>query len=263
MDIFSFDSAEFLSFVLTFMRVSLLIFFMPFFGADSVPSQAKAAFCLVLTLALWPSRAVPGAVFPAHPFDLALILGGELVLGLGLALMVNFIFAGIQLGAEFIGFQMGFSMLSLVDPSNPSQQLVITSFLAQMVALAIFVTLDGHLLLLSSLVNSFKLIGPGRLLLEGRSLQDMLSLSAGMFVLAIKIAAPILACLFLVELALALMARVAPQMHLLTLGLPIKIGVGFFFFGIIFSLISLKLNEFVRDLGPMFNNFMRSLSGGG
>jgi flagellar biosynthetic protein FliR len=262
MDIFGFDSVNFLSFVLTLMRVSVLIFFLPFFGGDTIPTPVKAALCLVLALAIWPAGALPGEVFPAHPFHLVLIFLGELILGLGLALLVNFVFAGMQLGAELIGFQMGFSMISLMDPSNPGQQLVITSFLAQMVALALFLSLDGHLLLLSSLLGSFKLMGPGELLLGSRALEDMLSLSAGMFVLAVKVAGPVLACLFLVELALALMARVAPQMNLLVLGFPIKIGVGFFFFGVIFSLIGLYLDDFVRGIPPLFNNFIRAVKGG-
>jgi flagellar biosynthetic protein FliR len=83
-----------------------------------------------------------------------------------------------------------------------------------------------------------------------------------MFVLALKVAGPIIVCLFMVELGLALMARSAPQMNLLILGFPIKIGVGFFFLGITFFLIGLFLDEYIRGIGPMFNNFMRAVNGG-
>lgn len=260
MDIFAFEPAAFLSFVLTFMRVSLVLFLLPFFGGESTPAQVKAAVCIVLTIAIWPGvAAVPGGAFPAHPWSIGVMLLGELVLGLSLGLMVQFIFAGIQLGGQIIGFQMGFSMASIADPMS-NQQIVVTSFLANMVAMAIFLTLNGHLYLLSALMGSFKLVQPGTLLLTPQSLMDMGALSANMFVLALKVAGPIMACLFMVELALALMARTAPQMNLLVLGFPIKIAVGFLFMGIMFSLIGLYLDETVNGLGPMFNNFMRSVT---
>lgn len=260
MDLFAFESASFLSFVLTFMRVSILLFLLPFFGGETIPAQVKVMLCMVLTLAIWPATAaVPGGAFPAHPWSIGLMLLGEVVLGLGMGLLVHFIFAGFQLGGQIIGFQMGFSMISLGDPMS-GQQIIVTSFLANFVAMALFLSMNGHLYLLSALMGSFKLVEPGSLLLTARSLQDMITLSADMFVLALKVAGPIIACLFMVELALALMARTAPQMNLLILGFPIKIGVGFLFMGIMFSLISLYLDDFVRGLGPMFNNYLRSVT---
>lgn len=260
MDIFAFDPATFLSFVLTFMRVSLVVFLLPFFGGEFTPIQVKAAVCIVLTAAIWPDlAAIPGGAFPGHPWSIGLMLLSELILGLGLGLLVQFIFAGIQLGGQIVGFQMGFSMLSIGDPLS-NQQIIITSFLANMVAMAVFLALNGHLYLLSALMGSFKLVPPGGLLLTPQSVTDMVGLSAGMFVLALKVSGPVIACLFMVELALALMARTAPQMNLLVLGFPIKIAVGFMFMGIMFSMIGLYLDETVNGLGPMFNNFMRSVT---
>lgn len=241
------------------MRVSLLLFLLPFFGGETIPVQVKAMLCLVFTIAIWPNTAIQGGVFPAHPGNIALMLLGELVLGLGMGLMVQFIFAGIQLGGQIIGFQMGFSMLSIADPTSGGQ-LIVTSFILNLFSMAVFLTLNGHLYIFSALMNSFHLVAPGNLLIDARSLQDMIGLSAGMFVLSLKIAGPVIACLFMVELALALMARTAPQMNLLVLGFPIKIAVGFLFFGIMFGLIGLYMDEFVNRLGPMFNNYMRTVT---
>ena len=77
-----------------------------------------------------------------------------------------------------------------------------------------------------------------------------------MFVLAVKIAAPVIAALFMVELTLALMGRAAPQMNLLTLGFPVKIAVGFYFMGIMFTTLSLHMEEIIIGLGPMFDRIM-------
>ena len=78
-----------------------------------------------------------------------------------------------------------------------------------------------------------------------------------MFFLAVKIAAPVIAALFMVELTLALMGRAAPQMNLLTMGFPIKIAVGFFFIGILFSTLSLRVEDIIIELKPMFDTLMR------
>lgn len=260
MDIFGFSTIDFMSFVLTFMRISLIVFLLPFFGGDTIPVTVKAAVTLVLTFAIWPHTRIPGELFPSHPASIILMIGGELVIGMSMGLLINFVFAGIQTGGQIIGFQMGFSMITLADPSS-GQQLVVTSFLSQTIAMMIFLTLDGHLFLLYALTSSFNLIMPGQLMISGLALGDMIKLSSDMFVLALKVAGPIVACLYMVELALALMAKVSPQMNLLTVGFPIKIGVGLFFMSIMFSLISMRIHDMVRDIGPIFNNFLRSISG--
>lgn len=256
MDIFNFSPELFMSFVLTLMRVSLLVFLMPFYGGDSVPPPVKAALCLVLTLALFPHLSFPASAFPAHPFGLVPILIGELILGMTLGMCVHFIFAGIQTGGEILGFQMGFTMVTLMDPLSGAQ-VSITSHLLYMVSLLVFLTFDGHLHLLRALADSFALLPPGGLLMKGPLVDTILSLSGAMFALALKIAAPVMAAIFMVELALALMGRAAPQMNLMTLGFPIKIAVGFFFIGMLFSVLSLKMEDIVIELGPMFDNLMR------
>lgn len=262
MDLFSFDAGQLMSFILTFMRISLIVFLLPFFGGQTIPMQVKGALTIVLTLAVWPGNAISPEYFPAHPAELIVLMLGELLLGLMMGLMVEFVFVGAQLGGQIIGFQMGFSMISMADPSS-GDQLIVTSFLIQTVALTLFLVMDGHLFLLSGLMNSFKLVPPGSLFIGGRLASDMLTLSAEMFVIALKIAGPVVVCLFMVDLALALMARAAPQMNLLMIGFPIKIAVGLVLMGILFTLLSMYLEDFLRTIGPMFNNLMRMSTGAG
>jgi flagellar biosynthetic protein FliR len=255
MDIFAFNAPDLLGFLLTLVRVSLVVFLLPFFGGEFIPPVIKATLCLALTMAVWPRLSFPGALMPAHPASLAVMLLGELILGLMLGLSVQFIFAGIQTGGEIMGFQMGFTMMTLADPSSGAQ-VSITSTVLHMVALILFLTLDGHLHLLRALADSFRLVPPGGIRMSDPLVGDMIALSGGMFSLAVKIAAPVIAALFMVELALAFMGRAAPQMNLLTLGFPAKIGVGFFFMGILFSTLSLHLEDIIISLGPLFNRIM-------
>ena len=256
MDIFAFNQATFFSFLLTLMRVSLVVFLLPFYGGDSIPATVKAFLCLVLTLAVWPHLSFPGQAMPTHPGGLLLIMLGELVLGLMLALCVHFIFAGIQTGGEIMGFQMGFTMVTLADPLSGAQ-VSITSHFLYMVALLVFLALDGHLVLLHGLAQSFVLIPPGGIHIGAETTTDVLRLSGDMFAVAVQIASPVIAALFMVELTLALMGRAAPQMNLLTLGFPLKIAVGFFFIGMLFTVIAARMEDTIIDIGPLFNQLLR------
>lgn len=256
MDIFGFDMSSFASFLLTFMRISFVVFMMPFYSGEYIPVPVKAALCLVLTMALWPHLTFPGELLPGHPIGIMNLMLGEAVLGLMLGLCVHFIFAGIQTGGEIMGFQMGFTMVTLADPMSGTQ-VSITSHLMYMVTFLVFLAWDGHLHLLRALADSFVLIPPGGLRISGPLTGGILELSASMFFLAVKIAAPVIAALFMVELTLALMGRAAPQMNLLTMGFPIKIAVGFFFIGILFSTLSLRMEDIIIDLKPMFDSIMR------
>ncbi|MDR2489214.1 MAG: flagellar biosynthetic protein FliR [Desulfovibrio sp.] len=255
MDIFTFDMAGLAGFLLTLVRVSCIVFLMPFYGGEYIPIQVKAAFCLILTMAIWPHLALPGSALPAHPIGIALLLLGELILGLLLGLCVYFIFTGIQTGGEIMGFQMGFTMMTLADPMSGTQ-VSVTSHLLYMVTFLIFLSLDGHLHLLRALADSFVLIPPGGLRVADSLAENVLELSAGMFILAVKVAAPVIASLFMAELTLALMGRAAPQMNLLTMGFPIKIAVGFFFIGVLFSTLALRMEDIIIGLKPMFDHVM-------
>jgi flagellar biosynthetic protein FliR len=87
----------------------------------------------------------------------------------------------------------------------------------------------------------------------------MLDFASQIFVLAVKIAAPVTAAIFLVDLALALIGRASPQMHVLVLGFPLKIAVGFFFLAILFSTISQFVEGFISRISPTFYNILNAM----
>lgn len=247
MDLFPLDAHLFLGFLFALMRVSVLLFLMPFFGGQGLPAPAKAALCLVLTAALWPRLPNLGGELPAHPFALALVLAGELLLGLILALAVRLIFAAIQAGGQIIGFQMGFTMVSAIDPESGTAEDVTAHFL-YMTAALVFLSMNGHLVLLSGLLTSFERLPPGAIVLSPQLTQHVFQLTAGLFTAAIQIAAPVLTALLLVDLALALVSRASPQMNVLVMGFPIKISVGFAFLVLLLELMVLAMDGFVTSL---------------
>lgn len=256
MNFFGFSPNEMLSFFLTLFRISVVLFVLPFFGSTSIPKTVKASILLVLSLALWPQLSFPGAMMPAHPLGLVLMIFGELILGLIIGLIVQFLFAAVQFGGQIIGFQMGFAMVNVVDPITGVSNAVTAHFL-YMCTMLTFLVLNGHLQLINAVGLSFQYIPPGGLLITPGLANHILEYSNLMFTLAIQIAAPVMAALFLVDLSLALIARAAPQMHVLILGFPIKISVGFYFLAFIFTLMTVYVGDFIREMGPFYESMMK------
>ena len=258
MDLFSFDPNVTLTFLFAFMRISVILFLMPFFGGQTLPNPAKAAVCLTLTLALWPRLPLVGDQLPGHPFALAVMMGAEILIGLILGMAIRFLFAAIQTGGQLIGFQMGFAMVNVVDPESGVSEAVTAHFL-YMVSLLTFLSFNGHLYLLNGLMKSFDLLPPGSILITERLVSQIFALSGQIFVLAIQIGAPVIAAILLVDLALALVSRASPQMNVLIIGFPLKIGVGFLFLSIIFDIISRHMEGFVSRMPALFSQLIGAM----
>ncbi|MBQ7456221.1 MAG: flagellar biosynthetic protein FliR [Desulfovibrio sp.] len=259
MQIFTTDAAQLFSFLLTFMRISIVLFMLPIFNTNNIPMQVKAAVSLVLSLSVWPHLSLPIAGVPLHPIGLSLMILGEVFMGLVLGLAINLTFMGIQAGGELLGYQMGFTMISFADPLTGNQT-GSAAFFLWMVTLMVFLALDGHLTMIKGFFQSFELIPPGQLFVTETLYHQILTLSCELFTLAIKICAPVMVALFACECALGLVARTSPQMHIMDFGFPVKIGIGFFFLGILLIIIADHTRHFIAGIEGLMTNLLRSMS---
>lgn len=260
MELFNLQAADFFSFILTLMRVSIVVFMLPFFGAGPIPGAVKGAFCLVLSLAIWPRLSFPGSLLPLDTLGLILMLSGELVLGLVLDILVRFLFAAVMTGGHMVGFSMGFAMMNVLDPMTGTSESVTAQLMYQCTIL-MFLSMNGHLFLLTGLAESFQLVPPGGLFITPNLADSVLKFSAEIFSLAVKISAPVVASLFLVDLALALVSRAAPQMNVIQIGFPLKVGVGFLFMTLTLTALSHFVGDYIVELGPMFTAVMQRAPG--
>jgi flagellar biosynthetic protein FliR len=250
-DPFHFDPVQTFSFTLTLMRVSIVLFMLPIFGANTIPTMVKAALSIVLSMAIWPQLSFPGTLLPSNTWAMALMFLGELIMGLLLDILVRLLFAAAQSAGAVMGFSMGFSLMNTVDPLTGAQESGIAHLMSQVVTL-LFLPLNGHIMLLGALAQSFALVPPGSLRINASLGVDMVHFTSQLFVMAVKIAAPVMASIFLVDLALALVARAAPQMNVLFIGFPLKIGVGFLFMTLVFAVLAISVSQYITELGPMF-----------
>jgi flagellar biosynthetic protein FliR len=255
MDIFHFDPRTIISFYLTLFRISVVLFILPFFG-DTIPNLVKATLLIVLTLAVWPRLSFPAEYFPAQPMNLAIMFAGEIVLGMCLGIIVRMLIAAVQIGGMIINFQMGFSMVNAIDPMTGMQEPVTTHFL-YMCTMLTFLTLNGHLHLIKALGNSFDIVPPGGLFLTPQLMTEVMLFAKQMFILGVRIASPVILALFLVDLALALISKMAPQMNVLVLGFPLKIMVGFWFLIFIMQILSEYITNFIEAMDGVLSHIMR------
>lgn len=239
-------------FLAILFRVGAFLSLFPIFGSNNLPAQLKAGLAIVLALVLFPILPMPQVAFPSNGTMLTLALGREVLIGGVLALAVRLIFAGVELAGQVQGYQMGFSIANVLDPQTQEQVSVIAQ-LHNILALLIFLAIDGHHLMIRALVRSFELVGPFQAQFSGGPGQILISLSSHLFILAVKISSPVLAALFLSNLALGLMARMVPQMHIFLVSMPMSIALGL-------VILSLSLPFLVQGLTGAFLGLERDFA---
>jgi len=244
-----FTSAHFQTFFWVLLRVSVITFMLPFFGARGLPSLWKIGFAMVLTIVMLPTVPQP-VVFPHSTIGFVVVVVSEVLTGFALALGVKFLLSSVQLAGKFMGFQMGFNMASVMDPQTGGQSSVMSQFL-YLVTVLIFFSINGHHAFIRALAYSFQAIPPNGFTLSGPIVMTLVKVSAEMFVIALKLSAPILIALFLSNLGLGIVARTVPQVNILMVGFPVNIGLGLILLGITMNSLSPFLVGLVRRMAEI------------
>jgi len=258
MEILGLSIDMFKSFLLVLIRVSVILFMMPIFGAKRVPNVIKAGLAFSISLAILPAVTPDPAIFPRTAWQFAFIVLNECIVGMILGMLVNVFFMGIQMAGQMAGLQMGFAIATIFDPNSGVQSSMVSQ-LGYWVALIVFLTLDGHHQLLLAIQSSFDIIQFGQVSLQKELYKPVLQLASQLFVLAVKVGAPTIAALIFVDVGFGLTAKMSPQMNILIVALPLKIAVGLFFFGMSLQLVLIYLKDYLRTFVPMMNNLMRMM----
>jgi len=207
---------------LVLMRISGIIAVAPPFAAATVPVAVRALLALALTLIVVP--AVP-AWTGAGPWDFAAAAAGGLAMGLAMGLIILLLLLAIQGAGELIDLEMGFGLVNVIDPAFGRPVPLVGNFL-YFLALVVFLAVDGHLLVLRALLDSFQAIPPGGGRWEGPVLAAVARQFAWVIVTAVRIALPVVGVLFLTTAALGVLARTMPQLNVFMVGLALKIALG-------------------------------------
>jgi len=237
------------------MRVSIMIFMLPLFGARGVPSLWKIGLSMILAIVLMPT--VPqGVKYPETAVEIIISLISEAMMGLILALTVRMFFTAIQMAGHFMSFQMGFSMARAMDPQAEVQDSVLTE-LMYILAILMFFTLNGHHIFLRALASSFQTVPPNGIGFDSSIAGILVRISSDMFLIGLKLAAPMVIALFLSNLCLGIVARTVPQVNILMVGFPVNICLGFVFLIMTFANMSPFLTELFKNMGEALMGLIR------
>lgn len=226
------QSEQALLFAFLFLRVGAILMMIPVIGERTVPLSVKGGLTILISLLLLPNIPIQlpdlHSESEARIFWVVMAMCSEVLIGIVIGFAAKIVFAGIQFAGEMIGIQIGFSIVSVIDPISSAQVSIISEF-QYLVALLIYLAVDAHHTFIMAISDSYQFISPFAYHFSGTLAQYIVIFSKELFVLAIKISAPIMAVLFFTNVALGIVARTVPQINVFIVGFPLQIAVGLIF----------------------------------
>ena len=258
MNLFSLSLPQVQAAILVFIRIGAILIMAPLFGSRNVPFQLKAGLSLVLAMVIFPVAGFQAVYLTGIP-SLITAMMGEVLIGVIIGFTARLIFSAVQLAGQLIGFQMGFGIVNVIDPQTSTQFSIVAQF-QNIMTLLIFLALDAHYWFILAISSSFELIPPLGFCFTNSLMEAIVSLSCDMFVIAAKVAAPVIAVLLFTSVALGLIARTVPQMNIFIVGFPIKIAIGLLGVGLSLPLLSVMLRNLFRRMGEDIIVLMKLMS---
>jgi flagellar biosynthetic protein FliR len=206
------------------MRISAMFVSMPLFSIRAVPARVRLVLSVAITLVVMPLLPPLPAVemFSYTGFMMAI---AQVLIGLTSGFILQLVFAAIVFAGQGIALSMGLGFSMMVDPQSGQQVPVIAQFYT-VTATLIFVSMDGHLLLIQMLLDSFKALPIGIDGIDKANIWSILMWSSRMFAGGLLLAMPVVASLLLVNVTFGVAARAAPQLQIFSVGFPVTLMLG-------------------------------------
>ncbi|VAV85221.1 Flagellar biosynthesis protein FliR [hydrothermal vent metagenome] len=217
------------TFLFVFMRTGSIILLAPVFGTSTVPLRLKLGLVVLLSVVLF--SIVPPVSMPQDLIGLTLGLGAEVAIGAVIGLAARFVFASFEFAGQVVGFQMGLGMANVYDPIN-SVQITVLGKLMSIMSMLVFLSINGHIMVIAALKKSFAVIPPYGFQFSGTLMEQILYMSKDVFVIGAKIATPVMGTLLLVNIGLGIGAKAVPALNMFVIGFAIAIMVGFMVIGL-------------------------------
>ena len=240
----SFDTGQLYGWITSLLwplfRISGFVMLAPIFGESSVPARVRIGICIVITAIVAP-LAGPMPDIPPSSWSGLLIAAQQVLIGMALGLCMRLVFTAVMMAGEFIGLKMGLAFASFFDPATGANTAVL-SRLINLVALLLFLAVNGHLLMLDGLVRTFDLLPVGApLMTDGWG--ALLDWSGQLWISGMLLALPIIVVLLTTSLAMGILNRTAQQLSVFAVGFPITLTIGL----IMLAIVLPQSNEFIMS----------------
>ncbi|MCA1053526.1 flagellar type III secretion system protein FliR [Rossellomorea aquimaris] len=247
-------------FLLVFVRVSAFFVTMPLFSYRNIPAQHRLAFSLVLSWVMYYT--VESKAFEINGQYFLLVMK-EAMVGLLIGFVAYMIVSAIQIAGGFIDFQMGFAIANVIDPQTGAQSPLMGQYLYTF-SLLLLLALNGHHLIMDGIFYSYQLVPIDSAWIPfGNStlVEYVVKTFNSMFVIAFQMAIPVVATLFLVDVALGIVARTVPQLNVFVVGFPIKIAVSFLVLFIVMGVMFEVMQQLFEMMFLSMRDLMKLIGG--
>jgi flagellar biosynthetic protein FliR len=254
-DVFGITVAQLETFFLILVRVFAMLAVFPIFSAPQIPHHVRFGLGALISFML--IHVVPPVTLPNF-YDLIAAVVAQVALGVIVGFTASLVFVSIQFAGELIDLQIGFAIANVINPST-QQSVTIIGELELAIATLIFLATNAHLLLIQGIAGSFNLVPLPFINLDPSVMNNAVSFLSLALVNVFRIAAPPAAALFMTNVSLSFMARVAPQMNVFVIGFPLQIGIGLTVLGISLSLLGVVGPDLFHDVARQMDAIMRGL----
>lgn len=232
------------SYLWPLFRIAALVTAMPVFGSALVPVRVRLMLALAITSVVAPLLPA-GPVVEPFSLQAGMLVVQQVLIGVAMGFAMQLVFSAVVTGGQVIAMQMGLGFASMVDPQNGTQVPVLSQFYLLLVTL-LFLGMDGHLVLVEMVVESFHTVPIAADGLTRNGFWNLAAWGSQMFAGAVWLSLPAVASLLVVNIAFGVMARAAPQLNIFAIGFPVALIMGF-----VVMLFTLP------TLVPQFDNLMR------
>jgi len=239
-----------LGFALVLTRISAFFLVVPVFGWKTIPARVKVA--MTMLMAVFFSLIAPSAITAGQVsiVEAVLLMTYEATYGFALGLVAALLFAPVKLSGRIIERQMGLAMAEILDPLTGERSQPVGSLL-EMIFVVLFLSANGHHLFLSIISRSYETFPVGRIPTMAVLVTGVIKAGSTMLMVGLKLAAPILAAFLLLMVVLAVLSRIMPEMNILFISLPLRVGMGLFLMAIFLPFIYSFVSEFAALMGSL------------
>jgi flagellar biosynthetic protein FliR len=238
-------------------RIGGALLIAPVFSAQPVPRMLRATLLALLTMTALPALMAAGATPPVlspATFLAEMLIG--IAIGMGAAVFVG----AAEVAGDLIGVQSGLSGAATLDPFTQAHTTALADFM-KMLVVVLILSLDGHILILEALTASTQLIPVGAGIAAEQGLGALVATGGRLFSIGLQIAAPVTAAVFVSNLAMGVLARIAPQLQVFMLAYPLQIMIGLFTLAMALPLIATLFTDWPGQYRGLVGQLLESLGG--
>lgn len=250
-------------FFLILMRISGFIFLNPVLGRRNIPAMAKTGIAMGLTIIVYSMAQAQGVTVDADaasPLTFGLLVVKELAIGYIAGFVMTLFDMVMTYAGTVIDFQIGISMAQVYDPQTGSQ-IALSGNILQIFYLLYFFAVDGHLALIKILATSGDVVPYGEVALAPGAAWIMVDIFTQCIVMAIKLAFPLIAFEFVMQVGVGILTKITPQINLFVLSIQLRLIVGFALLVLLVSPIGSFIGDMIAEMISTIEDVLRAAAG--